>query len=246
MMFKNNAITYVPTDKYCGYKEIYLNNEEMIEFYSNLNTNKYNLLVNEYLIIYEEETKNPVDAYLWDGNSLKKIGYSNFSSAHFGNVKPLKGDIYQQLLADSLLRNKITMVKGPAGSGKTFISLAYLFSQMEQNKIDKVIVFCNTIATKNSAKLGFYPGTRDEKLLDSQIGNLLTSKLGSRYMVEKLIQDEKLILLPMSDIRGYDTTGMNAGIYISEAQNLDIELMKLALQRIGADSVCIIDGDCET
>jgi phosphate starvation-inducible protein PhoH len=54
---------------------------------------------------------------------------------------------------------------------------------------------------------------------------------------------EKLILLPMSDIRGYDTTGMNAGIYISEAQNLDITLMKLALQRIGEDSICIIDGD---
>lgn len=47
----------------------------------------------------------------------------------------------------------------------------------------------------------------------------------------------------MSDIRGYDTSGMRAGIYISEAQNLDISLMKLALQRIGEDNVCIIDGD---
>lgn len=36
---------------------------------------------------------------------------------------------------------------------------------------------------------------------------------------------------------------MHAGIYISEAQNLDTELMKLTLQRIGEDSVCIIDGD---
>jgi predicted ribonuclease YlaK len=49
----------------------------------------------------------------------------------------------------------------------------------------------------------------------------------------------------MSDIRGYDTTGMRAGIYISEAQNLDIPLMKLALQRIGDDSICIIDGDAK-
>ena len=47
--------------------------------------------------------------------------------------------------------------------------------------------------------------------------------------VEKLIAEEKLMLLPFSDIRGFDTTGMNAGIYISEAQNLDITLMKLAL-----------------
>ena len=39
----------------------------------------------------------------------------------------------------------------------------------------------------------------------------------------------------MSDIRGYDATGLNAGIYITEAQNLDIELMKLALQIIIED-----------
>jgi predicted ribonuclease YlaK len=47
----------------------------------------------------------------------------------------------------------------------------------------------------------------------------------------------------MSDIRGFDTNGMKAGVYITEAQNLDINLIKLALQRIGEDSVCIIDGD---
>ena len=67
------------------------------------------------------------------------------------------------------------------------------------------------------------------KLLDSQIGNFLSSKLGSKLEVEKLIESDKLILLPMSDVRGYDTTGMQAGIYITEAQNLDISLMKLAL-----------------
>lgn len=50
----------------------------------------------------------------------------------------------------------------------------------------------------------------------------------------------------MADIRGYDTTNMNAGIYITEAQNLDISLMKLALQRIGEDSICIIEGDERT
>ena len=65
-------------------------------------------------------------------------------------------------------------------------------------------------------------------------------------MVERMIEDGKLILLPMSDIRGYDTSGMKAGIYITEAQNLDINLMKLALQRIGEDSVCVIEGDPKT
>ena len=64
--------------------------------------------------------------------------------------------------------------------------------------------------------------------------------------VERLINDGKLILLPLADARGYDTSGMRAGIYISEAQNMDINLMKLSLQRIGEDSICIIDGDDKT
>ena len=61
-----------------------------------------------------------------------------------------------------------------------------------------------------------------------------------------MINDEKIVLLPLSDVRGFDTTGMAAGVYISEAQNLDVSLMKLALQRIGKDSICIIDGDEKT
>ena len=135
------------------------------------------------------------------------------------------------------------MLRGAAGSGKSYLAFGHMFSLLERGKIDKIIIFCNTVATKGSAKLGFYPGSRTEKLLDSQIGNLLESKLGDRVAVERLIDDGQLVLLPMSDIRGYDTTGMNAAIYISEAQNLDIELMRLALQRIGEDSICILDGD---
>lgn len=50
----------------------------------------------------------------------------------------------------------------------------------------------------------------------------------------------------MSDIRGYDTSGMHAGIYITEAQNLDVELLKLALQRSGEDTIFILDGDTKS
>lgn len=232
-------------DEYCGYKEIYLSDEELEEFYTNPTKNTYNLLINEYVLVYNR-TGELIDRLCWTGEEYRHLNYSNFNSKWFGEIKPLKGDIYQSLAADSLTNNKITMLKGPAGSGKTLLSLSYLLNRLEKGRIDKIIVFCNTVATKNSAKLGFYPGTRDEKLLDSQIGNLLSSKFGGKIEVERMIEQEKLVLLPMSDIRGYDTTGMRAGIYISEAQNLDITLMKLALQRIGEDSICIIDGDEKT
>ena len=68
---------------------------------------------------------------------------------------------------------------------------------------------------------------------------MLGSKLGAKEAIEQLIAQEKLLLLPMSDIRGFCTSGMN----ITEAQNLDRTLIKLALQRIGQDCVCVIEGD---
>lgn len=233
-------------DDYTGFLDVALDNDEMSEFYSNFSDNRFNLLPNQYLIVREKDSGEIVDRLCWNGEAYRHLDYQNFNSKWFGEVKPMKGDVYQAFAADSLANNQITMLKGPAGSGKTYLALGFLLNRLDKGKLDKIIVFCNTVATKNSAKLGFYPGTRDEKLLDSQIGNLLSSKFGGKIEVERMIQEEKLVLLPMSDIRGYDTTGMRAGIYISEAQNLDISLMKLALQRIGEDSICIIDGDCKT
>ena len=248
LFFEDDRIESVKEDledDYLGYKEVIMTDEELVNFYSNPGFNHYNLHINEYIIV-NTPTKKAVDILCWTGNGYRRLNYSSFRSRQFGEVKPFKGDIYQTLLADSLVNNKITMVKGPAGSGKTYLSIGYLIHLLERGKIDKIIVFCNTVATKNSAKLGYYPGTRDEKLLDSQIGNLLVSKLGSRMIVEQMIEQEELALLPLSDIRGYDTSGMRAGIYVSEAQNMDVDLMKLTLQRIGEDSICIIDGDCKT
>jgi predicted ribonuclease YlaK len=245
LYFGNDSIEYVEPkeDTYKGYKEITMNENEMVAFYMNQNDNCFGLLQNEYLVIKEADTGKIVDRLCWTGSEYRRLNYSNFKSKWFGDIRPVQGDTYQMLAADCLANNQITMLKGPAGSGKTFLALSYLLNRLDRNKIDKIIVFCNTVATKGSAKLGYLPGSRDEKLLDSQIGNLLSSKLGDRTEVERMIEDGKLLLLPMSDIRGYDTSGMSAGIYISEAQNMDINLMKLALQRIGEDSICIIDGD---
>lgn len=245
LYFGNDSIERVVSkeDNYTGFKEVYLDENLMEQFYMNTKYNHFELLPNEYLIVHERETNNIVDRLCWTGSEYRHLNYTNFKSKWFGDVRPIPGDTYQMLAADSLSNNQITMLKGPAGTGKTYLALAYLLHKVDRGKLDKIIVFCNTVATKGSAKLGYLPGDRDEKLLDSQIGNLLSSKLGDRTEVERMIEDGKLLLLPMSDIRGYDTSGMRAGIYISEAQNMDINLMKLALQRIGEDSICIIDGD---
>ena len=231
--------------EYTGYEILTFTDIGLANFYQDIlvnNKNEYNLLENQYILI-QNEYDIILDKYKWKNNRYEKVPFRKAQSKMFGKITPKDGDVYQQLALDSLYSNKITMIRGAAGTGKSYLSFGFMFDMLEQGIIDKIIVFCNTVATKGSAKLGYYPGSRDEKLLDSQIGNLLVSKIGDRIMVEKLIADGTIVLLPMSDIRGYDTTGMNAAIYISEAQNLDIELMRLALQRVGDDSICILDGD---
>lgn len=246
MFFKNvYSVGDTKEPEYTGYSEVVMSDEQMCDFYSDLSKNRFGLLPNEYLVVRDSNT-NAVDTYVWTGFEHRRLKTHSFFSDYFGEVKAMKGDIYQKMACDSLANNQITVLRGPAGTGKSYLGLGYLFSQLDNGKIDKIIVFCNTVATKGAARLGFYPGSRDEKLLDSQIGNLLASKIGDMCEVEKLIAEEKLLLLPLSDIRGFDTTGMNCGIYADEIQNTTIEMMKLMLQRIGEDSICVLCGDDNT
>lgn len=231
--------------QYTGYRQIICkNDEELANFYSNFNENQnpYNLLQNEYIIV-KDINNNIISTHKYTSKGYKEITNMTFNSKMFGKIKAK--DVYQQFAMDSMLNNTLTVVRGPAGAGKSLLSLGYLFDRLEKGRIDKIVVFCNTVATQGSAKLGYYPGSRDQKLLDSQIGNFLTSKLGDKIAVQQLIDKNQLVLLPMSDIRGFDTSGMHAGIYITQAQNMSIDLMKLALQRVGQDSIVILDGDTE-
>ena len=66
----------------------------MSDFYSNPTVNKYNLLTNEYLIIKEAATGDYVDSLRWTGEEHKALRYGNFNSRHFGEIKPIKNDVY--------------------------------------------------------------------------------------------------------------------------------------------------------
>ena len=232
-----------PEEQYKGYTEKILNDEDLSYFYEHQNENVFNLLENEYLIIYSEsDSDKPIDLFSWREGAYKKVYPIKLESNHFGKIEPLKGDVYQILAIDSLVHNQVSMICGKPGSGKTMLSFAYLFSELEKGKLDQIIVFCNPVVAKNAAKLGYYKGTALEKLLQTQAGMVLSSKLGSAYEVENLIEKGKLVLIPAGDARGYEVPA-NSGVYIMESQNLTIELLRMLLQRISENCKVIVDGD---
>lgn len=231
-------------EAYTGYKEITISQDDLLKFYENVNENVFELLKGQYLILRNEDGEL-LDVRCWTGETHRYIDTKPIQSKWFGRVSPYKSDIYQKLAIDSLYNNQLTVFRGRSGVGKSLIGLSFLFSQLECGKIDRIYMLCNPVATKDACKLGFYPGDKNLKLLDSQIGNFLVGKFGDYNAVSDLVEQGKIILVPVSDCRGMDITN-NSGVYITEAQNSTVDMMKLMVQRIGENTKCVIEGDDKT
>ncbi len=226
-----------------GWKAISMDEEEYDSFIDG-KINVYGVPYGQYLIINDKRTGAFVEAYKFHGEDnwekVEKRGLGNF---HLGKVDPL--DEYQMCAIDSLLEDDFTIITGNAGSGKSLLSLMYAMREIESGKRDKLIIFANPTKTRGSEQLGFYPGDRTEKLMQNSIGAMLTSKFGDTMPLEKMMADGMLDILPFSDIRGFEV-GEKQIMYISEAQNLNVDLAKLAIQRCATGSKIILEGDPQT
>lgn len=167
-------------------------------------------------------------------------------SSQLGNYKPKGIDTAQYLAFDMLGQHDISLLTGPAGSGKTLLCLAKQFEMLEKGLIDKITVFVNPEKARGAKTLGFYKGDRNLKLMQESIGGILATKLGGGpEEVMALVEAGKLEVIPVSDIRGYEVNE-NSSLFITEAQNLTKDLMKLALQRAGEGVKIFIEGDPNT
>jgi len=196
---------------------------------------------NQYIVLQSPDS-SLIGPFIWTGKSYEEIRYLEFSSLALGSIKPKNKDPFQMAYFDSIKRNQFTIATGPAGSGKSVVALSYAFQELEKGKISSIYIFTNPYIAKGAVKLGYYPGKKEEKLLDLQIGNVLVSKLGSREEVERYLHSGKIEFIPMGAARGMETREESFA-YFTEAQNLDIYLMKLFLQRINNNTKLVIEGD---
>ena len=203
------------------------------------------LKTGQYLLVDEKNTGDLFAIYSRDNeNKIRCVVPRHIYSSHFGRIEAL--DEFQMCAIDSLYKDNLTVITGKAGSGKTLLSLSYALQEVLSGKRSKLIIFANPVKTRGSEQLGYYPGDRTEKLMQNSVGAMLVSKFGGDPMaVDQLIQDGMLEILPFSDIRGFEVSE-NQIMYISEAQNLNVDLAKLAIQRCAEGAKIILEGDPQT
>lgn len=227
-------------DEYKGYKDITLSDEEMSYFYLHTKENIYDSLVNEYLIIRKSDGE-VVDILCWTGNEYRKVCQKTIKSQMFGDkIRPK--DVYQACAIDSILNNTMTTLSGKAGSGKSLISLITMMSLIESGKYDRIVIMFNPTKARGASDMGFYSGDATEKAMQNSIGSILTTKFGDKFAVDLLLQQDKIRLVSMADVRGMEVRD-NEILYISECQNTSKELLKLCLSRASSECKIVIEGD---
>lgn len=234
-----NQINLVTDAKeYKGYKDVTLSDEEMSHFYCNLNTNSFNCLENEYLIIRKQDNEI-VDYRKWNGNEYIALSWKQINSRFLGKIKPRNP---QQILSFDMLQNKnqtIKVISGCFGSGKDYIMIANALKMIEDGKFEKLIYIRNATTVKDANEIGFLPGSKEEKL--KPFAMALADHLGGEagldlYVAQGLIEIEHLGFMRGRDIK-------NTIIYCSEAENMTKEHIQLLIGRVGEGSALWINGD---
>ena len=146
----------------------------------------------------------------------------------------------QKLYLDALEFANIIFVTGPAGTGKTYLAVAYAVSCLKKNIIKKIII--TRPAVEAGEKLGFLPGDLKEKVDPYLIPiyDALYEFMG-KETIDKLIEKGVIEIAPLAYMRG--RTLDNAFIISDEAQNTTSNQMKMFITRLGFHSKMVITGD---
>lgn len=136
--------------------------------------------------------------------------------------------------------NDIVFSVGPAGTGKTFIAVAFAVAALENHDATRIIL-CRP-AVEAGESLGFLPGDLRDKVDPylTPLYDALNEMVPNNKL--KLILNKNIIeVIPLAYMRG--RTLNNAFLILDEAQNSTLMQMKMFLTRLGVNSKAIITGD---
>lgn len=144
-------------------------------------------------------------------------------------------------LTRSIRENSITLVYGPAGTGKTSQSLQTLLDLLSEKKLRKIIVI-RLITDTFDEHLGALPGEVDEKMLHF-LGPILDNlyQIRTKSQVQFLINSGMLEVIPVSHVRG--RTFIETGVIVEESQMMSPAMILAVLTRIGNNSKIVMNGD---
>lgn len=143
---------------------------------------------------------------------------------------------YLKELADK----DLVFALGPAGSGKTFLAVAYGVSLLLKGQVDKLVI--TRPAVEAGERLGFLPGDLNEKIDPYliPIWGALEDIIGSEALRKRRERNE-IEVAPLAYMRG--RTLNHACVIIDEAQNTTRMQMKMILTRLGEGSKMVVTGD---
>ena len=140
-----------------------------------------------------------------------------------------------------LVRDKeMVFCCGPAGTGKTYLAVAFAVSMLKSGQVDKIIL--SRPAVEAGERLGFLPGDLKEKIDPylRPIYDALNEMLPFEEVIKK-IESGHIEIAPLAFMRG--RTLSNSFIILDESQNTTAVQMKMFLTRLGENSKMIINGD---
>ena len=141
---------------------------------------------------------------------------------------------------DALTNYELVFGTGPAGTGKTFIAVAYGASLLMRGEVDRLVV--TRPAVEAGERLGFLPGDLNEKVDPylAPIWEALNDIMGGEALRRRREKGE-IEVAPIAFMRG--RTFNHAFIIVDEAQNTSRMQMKMALTRIGEGARMAVTGD---
>jgi len=148
----------------------------------------------------------------------------------------------QRKLIEMFDNKKIIIVRGPAGTGKTFITSYYITKQIAEHNEQFQEFIMSKPVEEAGEKLGLLPGDVSDKIgphYESYMTNL--KRMLPKNDLDKLFEKEKLCFKPLAYCRGADWS--NSIAILDEAQNADIRQLMMFITRMGKNSKIIITGD---